>query len=640
MTKVITRIKSFPKPLKILLVAGTDFIAAFSIWFALTSSAPGLKVFVVQVGGSSGEFIQAGSFYTFIVSYAVSASYLFKSGFYRSRIGSYDSKITLLRSVIASFAYGVAFSICLFYIDGQKELPLSIYLFISLSCFIILYAVLNFIRDIASYLLYNKATSIDNKKNILIYGAGAAGLQLLNAIKDDININLVGLFDDSKNIKGSEISGYRVFGRKSHLRELKTNYPNLLVYLAIPSINIEARQNIITKLEKLKISVKTMPGFHELVTDDKKLAEMQELSLDDILPRSSINSEDINFSEMNIMITGSGGSIGSELVRQILQGSPLKIVLFEISEYNLYKIQSEAIRLASLSKSHIKIIGILGDVKSTKRLREIISSHQIDTIYHAAAYKHVPIVEYKENIFEGVRNNIFGTKSVCLAASEAGVKKVVLISTDKAVRPTNVMGATKRMAEMVAQSFNSAFPETNFCMVRFGNVLNSSGSVIPLFTKQIQEGGPLTITHKDVTRFFMTIPEAANLVMRAGEISSGGEVFILNMGEQVKIYDLAKRLIHLSGRNIATDAKSEGIYIEEVGLRPGEKLYEELLISGNEDLTNNTKILISKESFLDKIELEKVLDSLLLAESNYDASKAIEILENSVEGYKHDRRDL
>ena len=252
----------------------------------------------------------------------------------------------------------------------------------------------------------------------------------------------------------------------------------------------------------------------------------------------------------------------------------------------------------------------------------------------------MPIVEYKENIFEGVRNNVFGTKSVCLAASEAGVKKVVLISTDKAVRPTNVMGATKRMAEMVAQSFNLAFPETNFCMVRFGNVLNSSGSVIPLFTKQIQEGGPLTITHKDVTRFFMTIPEAANLVMRAGEISSGGEVFILNMGEQVKIYDLAKRLIHLSGRNIAIDAESEGIYIKEVGLRPGEKLYEELLISGNEDLTNNTKILISKESFMDKIELENVLDSLLLAESNYNVSKAIEILENSVEGYKQNNGEI
>jgi FlaA1/EpsC-like NDP-sugar epimerase len=412
------------------------------------------------------------------------------------------------------------------------------------------------------------------------------------------------------------------------------------VYLAIPSINSNERQKIITKLEKYKIAVRTMPGLHELVSDDRKLAEMQDLSLDDILPRLSANSEEVNFKEKVIMITGSGGSIGSELVRQILKGNPRKIILFEISEYNLYKIQSEAIKLSTLSRSQTDIIGILGDVKSTDRLREIIINHKIDVIYHAAAYKHVPIVEYKENIFEGIRNNIFGTKSVCLAASETEVKKVVIVSTDKAVRPTNVMGATKRMAEMVAQSFNEAFPHKNFCMVRFGNVLNSSGSVIPLFTKQIQDGGPLTITHKDVTRFFMTIPEAANLVMQAGEISSGGEVFILNMGEQVKIYDLAERLIHLSGRNIASDSKSEGIQIKEVGLRPGEKLFEELLISGNEDLTKNKKIFISKESFLHKEELDDILESLLLAESNKDISKAINILESSVEGYKQDNRAM
>jgi len=640
MLTILSRIKSISKPLKVALIVATDFVIAFTVWLAATSSFPGLKIFVVQVGSASGEFLEAGSLYAFIISYAVMLLYLLRSGFYRSRIGSYESKLTLLRSVIGSLAFGITYSICLFYIDDQKQLPLSVYLFISFGCFIVLYAILNFIRDIASYILYTKLTNNDIKKNVLIYGAGAAGLQLLNTIKDDVHINLVGLFDDSKNIKGSEVSGYRVFGKKSHLSELKATYPNLLVYLAIPSINSNERQKIITKLEKHKIAVRTMPGLHELVSDDRKLAEMQDLSLDDILPRLSANSEEVDFKEKVIMITGSGGSIGSELVRQILKGNPLKIILFEISEYNLYKIQSEAIKLSTLSKSETDIIGILGDVKSTARLRETIINHKIDVIYHAAAYKHVPIVEYKENIFEGIRNNIFGTKSVCLAASETKVKKVVIISTDKAVRPTNVMGATKRMAEMVAQSFNEAFPQKNFCMVRFGNVLNSSGSVIPLFTKQIHEGGPLTITHKDVTRFFMTIPEAANLVMQAGEISSGGEVFILNMGEQVKIYDLAERLIHLSGRNIALDSKSEGIQIKEVGLRPGEKLFEELLISGNEDLTKNKKIFISKESFLHKEELDEILESLLLAESNKDISKAIEILENTVEGYKQDNRAI
>ena len=246
---------------------------------------------------------------------------------------------------------------------------------------------------------------------------------------------------------------------------------------------------------------------------------------------------DIDFSQQNIMITGAGGSIGSELVRQVIKGGPKRIILYEISEYSLYKIQAEAERIIKTAKINTKIIGILGNVRSKNRLLEIIKRHKIDTIYHAAAYKHVPIVEYKENIFEGIKNNIFGTMSVCNAAAESNVTKVVLVSTDKAVRPTNIMGATKRMAEMVAQSFNKEFKNKNFCMVRFGNVINSSGSVVPLFRKQIAEGGPITITHKKVTRFFMTIAEASSLVIQAGEFSEGGEVFILDMGEQVKIIE-------------------------------------------------------------------------------------------------------
>ena len=630
MQNSINYLKNLSKPKKVFVIAVTDFIIAFLAWFSMLTSSPDLKFFIISTSSISGEFVNAGSISVFLVAYLIMFIYLLSSGFYRSRIGSYESKLTLLRSLIGSLLFGVVYSLGLFFIDGQKDLPITIYLFISLGCFIILYGILNVIRDLASYLLYTKSTS-PKSKNVLIYGAGAAGLQLLNTIKDDKNINLVGLFDDSKNIKGSDIAGYRVYGKKSHLRELKSKYPNLIVYLAIPSISSRLRHEIITKLENFKIAVRTIPGLHELVSDDQKLAEIQDLSLEDILPRPSSASEEINYSKKNIMITGAGGSIGSELVRQIIKGSPLKVILFEISEYNLYKIQSEALKL---SKSRINIIGILGDVKSKSRVREVVERHQIDIIYHAAAYKHVPIVEYKENIFEGIMNNVFGTKSICLAASQTGVEKVILVSTDKAVRPTNVMGATKRMAEMIAQSFNKAFPDKNFCMVRFGNVLNSSGSVIPLFTKQIQEGGPVTITHKDVTRFFMTIPEAANLVMQAGELSSGGEVFILNMGDQVKIYDLAKRLIHLSGRSIAKEPSNEGIQIKEVGLRPGEKLFEELLISGDEDLTKNQKILISKESFPNKEELDSALESLLLAATNHDISKAIKIFENTVEGYK------
>ena len=314
MIAVFSQIKLLSKPVKVMLVVATDFIVAFLAWLALTSAAPGLKIFVVKVGSASGEFVEAGSFYTFIVSYAIMLVYLFYSGFYRSRIGSYESKLTLLRSVIGSLAFGITYSTCLFFIDDQKQLPFTVYLFISLGCFIVLYAIINFIRDIASYILYTKSLNTNNKRNVLIYGAGAAGLQLLNAIRDDVNINLVGLFDDSNNIKGSEVSGYRVFGKKSHLVDLRAKHTNLVVYLAIPSISSKDRQKIITKLEKLKIAVRTMPGFHELVSNDKKLAEMQDLSLDDILPRSLTSSEKINFSKQNIMITGSGGSIGSELV--------------------------------------------------------------------------------------------------------------------------------------------------------------------------------------------------------------------------------------------------------------------------------------------------------------------------------------
>ena len=631
---MLQKIKNLSKPIKVLFVAVADFTAVFLAWYGFTNTAPDLKIFLINAGSSSGEFLEPGSIKTFFVAYAVAFIYLFNSGFYRSRIGSYESKLTLLRSVIGSFAYGITYSLSLYYIDGYKDLPIHFYVFISISCFIVIYAILNFIRDLASYVLYTKAPNAENKKNILIYGAGAAGLQLLNTIKDDIHINVVGLFDDSSNIKGSEISGYRVYGKKSHLDELRYKYPNLMVYLAIPSLDVQKRQDIITKLESLKLAVRTMPGLHELVSDEKKLAEMQDLSLDDILPRESASSMNIDFSGQNIMITGAGGSIGSELVRQVIKGVPKRIILYEISEYSLYKIQAEAERIIKTAKINTKIIGILGNVRSKNRLLEIIKRHKIDTIYHAAAYKHVPIVEYKENIFEGIKNNIFGTMSVCNAAAESNVSKVVLVSTDKAVRPTNVMGATKRMAEMVAQSFNAEHENKNFCMVRFGNVLNSSGSVIPLFTKQIQEGGPITITHRDVTRFFMTIPEAANLVLQAGNLSDGGEVFILNMGEQIKIHDLATRLIHLSGRNISSDPDSDGIEIKEVGLRPGEKLYEELLISGDEDTTDNKKIFISKESFIDKLNLQKILYELDQCAKDQNIEKAINILEKSVEGYQ------
>ena len=633
MNKVNIYMKALPKPIKVLLVAITDFILAFTFWYTLSYSGQGIKIFIVSLGTTSGEFLDPGSVPSFLAAYLLTFIYLFYSGFYRSTIASYESKLTLLRSINGSLIFGILYCLCLIYIDGINELPFFIYLIIALGNFIVLYSILNIVRDLASYLLYTQSQKKDSK-NILIYGAGAAGLQLLNTIKNDANINIVGLFDDAKKIRGSEISGYRVYGKITHLKKLKQSFPNLTVYIAIPSIDSNYRQNIITRLEKLKLAVKTIPGLHELVSDDKKLAKIQDLSLEDILPRESANNKKFNFSNRNILITGAGGSIGSEISRQSLMGQPNSIVLFDISEFNLYKIHQELENIIAHNKLKIKIMPILGDVKNEKRLKEIILKFNIDLIYHSAAYKHVPIVEYSENIFEGINNNIFGTKSICQAAIDTNVSSVVLISTDKAVRPTNVMGATKRIAEMVAQSYDNEDNNSKFCMVRFGNVLNSSGSVIPLFKEQINNGGPITITHRDVTRFFMTIPEAANLVMQAGELSKGGEVFILNMGNQVRIYDLAVRLIHLSGRNVAVNEDEDGIKIKEVGLRPGEKLYEELLISGNEDITKNEKIFISKENFLNGEDLTVILNELKQACDDNNLDKAVNVLKETVEGYK------
>jgi len=336
------------------------------------------------------------------------------------------------------------------------------------------------------------------------------------------------------------------------------------------------------------------------------------------------------------MITGAGGSIGSEIVRQILNGNPKKIVLYEISEINLYSIQSEVDAIKKTKENNTHVVGLLGDVKNEQRVKEVVTNHQINTIYHAAAYKHVPIVEYFENITEGVRNNILGTQVICDVADKCHVNKVVVISSDKAVRPTNIMGASKRLAEMVVQSKNATSANTKFCMVRFGNVINSSGSVIPLFRKQIAAGGPLTITHKEVTRFFMTISEASSLVIQAGEFATGGDVFILDMGEQVRIFDLAEKLVYLSGRNISNDENSDGIHIKEIGLRPGEKLYEELLISGEELKTPNSKIFKSIEGFPENDELIIIINQLKEKIRSNDVIGIKDILKVHVEGFKEE----
>ena len=569
--------------------------------------------------------------YDFIVTITISSTasllLLLLIGFYKHSIRSYESRLTLLSTLFAAALFGFLNAVQI-YQNFNND-----FFYILIISSLGFFAAINLARDIAGSIL-NRYQKQDSAENIIIYGAGEAGKQLYRTIETDKNINVIGFFDDSKTIQNSQIFDKNVYGRFKELLDLKEKYKDMQVYLAIPSITSKKRESIITKLEDHKLIVKSVPGYHQVLSDEKMILGIEDLSLDDIVPRKKVDRSNINFLSRKVLITGAGGSIGSEIVKQILVGRPKQIVLYEISEFNLYRIKSETDAIKKNLKLDTEIIPVLGDIKDKSRLKNIILKYGINYLYHAAAYKHVPIIEETDNIIEGIRNNVFGTKIVCEVSIECKIHKLVVISTDKAVRPTNYMGASKRLAELIAQSLNDKSNETKICMVRFGNVMNSSGSVIPLFRKQINNGGPITITDKRVTRFFMTISEASSLVLQAGEFCKGGEVFLLNMGEQIKIYDLAKRLIHLSGRNVSyTNNSGDGINIIEIGLRPGEKLYEELLISGEEKQTSNSKIFMSNENYLPQETLTQILEKLSEACKENNNEIIHELLKEAVEGF-------
>jgi FlaA1/EpsC-like NDP-sugar epimerase len=615
---------------KLAVIFFADFWTAFLCWIIF---GPPLTFLIATNFSESLLTIIYLNIVSFLIPVIFLFSYFFVFGFYRSLMKFFDSKDSVFRAMIGSFIFGFSWGIV--YLAQYEIMRTTFLTTVILQSFLlssVLYAFLQISRDIARLIIYPTKESLDAKP-VLIYGAGTAGNELYQLIKQNSKIKIIGFYDNSFNLKGASINNIKIYGKNKHLKKLSEKFENLEIYLAIPSLTIEERRKIISSLEKYKVAVRSIPAFHEIVADEKKMAEIQDLSIDDILPRKRVGKSEVSFEGITAMITGAGGSIGSEVVRQILIGKPKKIILFELSEINLYSIESELNSIKNAQNIPTEIVGILGDVKDQSRLNNIMTSHNVEYVYHAAAYKHVPIVEYYENIAEGIKNNVFGTKSLCDAAIKNNVKKVIVISTDKAVRPTNVMGASKRFAEMIVQSSDNNKNNTVFCMVRFGNVMNSSGSVIPLFRKQISEGGPITITHKKVTRYFMTISEASSLVIQAGEYANGGEVFILDMGEQVKIIDLAKRLIYLSGRNVSYDSVSEGIEIKEVGLRPGEKLYEELLISGKEENTPNDKIFKSNENFLNNSDLDIALAELQNGVENDDVSKIKSTLKKYVEGF-------
>ncbi len=476
----------------------------------------------------------------------------------------------------------------------------------------------------------------ENATRIAIYGAGRAGAQLAIALRSGTDAVCVAFIDDNKNLQGSTIAGIHVYAPQA-LADLVARHEITEVLLAMPSLSKQKQKHVLEQIEGLKIKTRVTPSIQSLVNGELRYTDIREVEIEDLLGRDPVSPDQALLasciSAKNVMVTGAGGSIGSELCRQILRQGPRQLVLFEVSEYALYAIEQELSQLRQQLQISCEILPFLGSVQDQNRLEKIISQRQIDTLYHAAAYKHVPLVEH--NPLEGIRNNVFGTLAVAQAALRLQVKNFVLISTDKAVRPTNVMGATKRLAELILQALARQQKATRFCMVRFGNVLGSSGSVVPLFRKQIMAGGPITLTHPEITRYFMTIPEAAQLVLQAGAMGEGGDVFVLDMGEPVRILDLAKRMVHLSGLEVKSEATPNGsIEIHHVGLRPGEKLYEELLIGDNVEGTSHPLIMRAQEKELAWETLQQHLHQLDQACRHFDCAQMRQVLLQTVAEYQ------
>jgi FlaA1/EpsC-like NDP-sugar epimerase len=475
---------------------------------------------------------------------------------------------------------------------------------------------------------------------LLIYGAGHSGMQIATALRQSGQYFLAGYIDDSPQYQGSMINGLMVYTPTEITRLIETHGVSDIL-LAMPSIGRTRRNQILQSLREHRVHVRSLPDLVDLAQGRVTVLDMKELEPDDLLGRESVEPDakliSKNIFNKVVLVSGAGGSIGSELCRQILRAQPQKLLLIDHSEFNLYAIEAELNSIVQASGGDLaeKIVPILGSVKDERRLKEIFTQWPVDTVYHAAAYKHVPLVEC--NPIEGLENNVIGTLNLATAAQKQGVSSFVLISTDKAVRPTNVMGATKRFAELVLQALAELNKGTGTCfsIVRFGNVLGSSGSVVPLFREQIKVGGPITLTHSDVTRYFMTIPEAAQLVIQAGAMAKGGEVFVLDMGEPVKIYDLARRMVQLSGLSVQDEQNPHGdIEIVVTGLRPGEKLYEELLIGDNPTATTHPRIMMAREDYLSFPDLMQELELLKAAIQESNIEQLIGQLKKLVHGYQ------
>jgi FlaA1/EpsC-like NDP-sugar epimerase len=602
---------------KRVLMAATDvLLIPFALWCAValkfdTWPAGDLQVIALSLVAllfAMGAFLATGLYHSVVRFLGSSASYAIVAG--------------VLLSALAVAVYDAFFL-------SSSALPLSV---------VAIYAALAMLfvggsRLLARHLL--NAFPDDDAEPLIIFGAGAAGRQIAAALLGSREYRPVAFVDDQRSMQGAVISSLPVVA-PTGLPTIVRKWKGVSVLLAIPSASPKRRQEILNSLLPLGVHVKSLPDMSEIISGEARPEDIRELAVADILGREAVSPNDALFAaclrNKSVMVTGAGGSIGSELCRQILRNNPRRLVLFEISEIALYNLERELSMIVAAEGLGIELVPLLGDAKRRDRILPAMRAYGVQTVYHAAAYKHVPIVE--NNAVEGIRNNTFSTWVTAEAAIEAGVEAFVLVSTDKAVNPTNVMGATKRAAEMVLQALQQRGSKTRFAMVRFGNVLASSGSVVPLFQDQIRKGGPVTVTHPDIIRYFMTIPEAAQLVIQAGAMGKGGDVFVLDMGQPVRIVDLARRMIGLAGRTVRDPAHPNGdIEIQFTGLRPGEKLYEELLIGNNVSGTEHPMIMRAIEHHLPWGELEPLLLQLDASARNGDCATLLATLKTLVVEY-------
>ncbi|KPG92503.1 hypothetical protein AEQ67_26840 [Pseudomonas sp. RIT-PI-q] len=649
MDKIRTYLLSLPRHRKRVLQVIADIVL---VWVALWMS------FVVRLGLDEMINPLTQHFWLFLTAPAIAIPLFVRFGLYRAvmRYFGNDALIAIIKAVsLSALILGVA---VYWYSNHQFVVPRSIifnYWWLSLIMVGGLRLAMRqyFLGDWFAAAQHVPFTNRDDGlPKVAIFGAGAAGNQLVAALRMGRIMRPVAFIDDDSSIANRVISGLQVYKPK-HIQQMIDETGAQEILLAIPSATRGRRREILGFLEDFPLHVRSVPGFMDLASGRVKVDDIQEVDIADLLGRDAVPAQgdllEHCIKGKSVLVTGAGGSIGSELCRQILALHPTTLLLFEHGEFNLYSIFSELEQRIARESLSVRILPILGSVRNPEKLLDVMKTWHVDTVYHAAAYKHVPMVEH--NIAEGVLNNVIGTLNTAQAALKAGVANFVLISTDKAVRPTNVMGSTKRLAELTLQALSrelapvlfgdttnvSRVNKTRFTMVRFGNVLGSSGSVIPLFHKQIKSGGPLTVTHPKITRYFMTIPEAAQLVIQAGSMGQGGDVFVLDMGEPVKIVELAEKMIHLSGLSVRSEKNKQGdISIEFTGLRPGEKLYEELLIGDNVAATQHPMIMSANEDHLPWDMLKVKLTELLSAVEQDDYTRVRQLLRETVSGYTPD----